>query len=488
MSVRFQKWFLFLLTLGFLSGCRGVSPEPPTATVNQSDQKIVFTPLPSATAIPSPTTTVTPVPEENWSIWLSPDLPQAFVKQVSLPENLKTAPSADDSSVQLEVSLSTQPATDTIFASWVYTLVAPFPTVLDGVAKEDVLAAWKGKGGAMDGKPLLLTAETKAVLSKAWGAPAAGGVEVVEEAVLLQRAWDNRPTWAIVPFESLEPRWKILRVDNQSPLDKKFNPDKYPLTIYFGLKGKEETRKKISGLFSQSPAAFPAGNRDETKMTTLVLTGTTALVRHVAFQMEQKGVTYPAEKIRDWFLDADIVHISNEVSFDPDCPPAVPLRLEARFCNDPKYFELLKNIHASIIELTGNHMLDWGREPFLYTLDLYQKNNLPYYGGGRNLEEGRKPLLVENKGNKLAFIGCSPSGPENVWATDTESGSASCDFPWLEGELKLLREQGYLPIFTFQHLEVEDYVPHSSQRIDFQRMSEAGAEIVSGASRIFRRP
>ena len=55
--------------------------------------------------------------------------------------------------------------------------------------------------------------------------------------------------------------------------------------------------------------------------TVLMLTGTSALVRSVAERMISKGLLYPGEAVRDWLREPDFTHISNEVSFTPDCPP-----------------------------------------------------------------------------------------------------------------------------------------------------------------------
>ncbi len=292
------------------------------------------------------------------------------------------------------------------------------------------------------------------------------------------------PAWAIVPFDELEPRWKVLHVNGMDLLDKQFDPAAYPLVVGFDLVGDAQALHAVasSGIDLQSLA--PLTNRDTNKLTVLVMTGTTALVRNTAFKMEENGVLYPAQDIGDWLRDADLTHISNEVSFDPTCPPAVPLREEMRFCSSPNYLDLLKDINANIIELTGNHLVDWGVDPLLFTLDLYRKNNFPYYGGGENLEDARKPLFIENHGNRLVFLGCNTAGPENDWATPDQPGANPCDLDALEVQIKELRAQGFLPIMTFQDFEFgtfDGYKPQSGQRVDFLRMSTAGAVIVSGS-------
>jgi poly-gamma-glutamate synthesis protein (capsule biosynthesis protein) len=51
---------------------------------------------------------------------------------------------------------------------------------------------------------------------------------------------------------------------------------------------------------------------------------------------------------------------------------------------------------------------------------------------------------------------------------------------WLHEEIRQLREEGYLPIVTFQYHEY--YTPDARpwQVVDFEGMAEAGAVIVSG--------
>jgi poly-gamma-glutamate capsule biosynthesis protein CapA/YwtB (metallophosphatase superfamily) len=135
--------------------------------------------------------------------------------------------------------------------------------------------------------------------------------------------------------------------------------------------------------------------------------------------------------------------------------------------------------------LTGNHILDWGYEPLLYTLKLYENHNIPYFGGGRNLEEAQRPLILDNHGEELLFVGCSPAGPQGVWATEDLPGSNPCNWDLITEQIRNALEKKMIPIITFQHIEVEDYVPHSSQRVDFLRAANAGAVIVSGSQSHF---
>jgi hypothetical protein len=103
-----------------------------------------------------------------------------------------------------------------------------------------------------------------------------------------------------------------------------------------------------------------SSNYDPSKLTTVIMTGVTALVRATAYTMELKSVTYPGERIRDLMREADIAHISNEIPFFTGCTVPKPDQGALVFCSDPKYIDLLTDIGADVIELTGNHFADRG--------------------------------------------------------------------------------------------------------------------------------
>ncbi len=221
-------------------------------------------------------------------------------------------------------------------------------------------------------------------------------------------------------------------------------------------------------------------------MTTLVMTGVTALVRATAYKMETKGILYPSEQIVDWLTGADITHISNEVSFYENCPFPNPNSRLLFFCSNPAYIELFEYIGADIIELTGNHNNDslymYGVDVVPFSLNLYRERGMLYFGGGEDLADAKSPALITHNGNQLAFIGCNAPGPDFAWATDKHGGAAPCgDYQWMADEISRLREEGYLPIATFQYYEDYYHQPESHHIRDFGIIANAGPVILNGS-------
>ena len=416
------------------------------------------------------------------SLWISPTVPPALrLKAEGL--GIPIVADSDSASLHLEMQPNGNQRT-----TWLYALVAPFPTIADGVTSQELIANWKGTPtGVFAGHPLLMDASTLAAFSAKWGSPDPSSVQIISSDQLLDQAWSYKPSWAIIPFESLDPRWKVLTVDDQSPIHKDFQATHfvlgssidYPLTVTFGF--------RCSNPCAVSPLpVLPTTNRDPSKFTTLIMTGVTALVRATAYTMNRKGVTYPGRDIYDWLTQADIAHISNEVPFYDKCPEPNPDQSRLVFCSNPEYIELLNFVGADVVELTGNHFADYGPGAMLYTLELYHQNNIQYYGGGADLEDARKPLLLENSGNKIAFIGCnSVDIGRPPTATNNHPGAAPCDYDYMVKEIHQLHDQGYIVITSFQYYETYVSKPFAAQIHDFRLMADAGASIVQGSQAHF---
>ncbi len=465
-----------LLFAIIISGCAPAVPTP--------------SPTPPPTLTPSPVPpTATPVPPTPTPaplrVWLGPAVPIAVRDQViAALSNLDTVPASSAAQSDLRVGLSL-PVT---LARWVYALVAPFPTLADDVLWADVRRFWTGEPGAMAeisgdaATPTLFVApETLGVLHGLFGESSEKvPIAVADPAELLDEAWAARPhAWAIVPFDELQPRWKVLTVDGANVLDKQLDVQHYPLAIPIGVEG--DGADALAAAMGGASGGMT--NRDPEQMTMLVMTGVTALVRGIAQRMEQKGVLYPAQKIGSVLREADLLHISNEISFTDECPPPDPNDKSLSFCSNPRYIELLRAVGTDVVELTGNHVRDYGSQPLLDTLAMYCDEGWNYYGGGQDLEDARQPIVVKKNGTTFSFIGCNPVGPENAWATVDRPGAASCDdeYEYILAELARLKEQVDVPVATLQYWEFYQYEPSPQQKLDFRELVDAGALIVSGS-------
>ena len=457
-----------LASVLLLAACGQVGGSGAKPLVTSSTQSNPPTPSPTPFQPQAPTPTPGPI-----SIWIAPGVPQVLAAQVQ--ELVSSEPSSflvveQPTSAQVRV----EPAPEYALTTWIYAVVAPFPTIEDGLTLVSLRQAWQGDAGGVDA--WFTSLATAAVLGAWLGEPGAGVVQVGQEKDLIDQAWQARTSRAVVPFESLDPRWKVLELDGQSPLHKDFAPESYPLAVPIGLSGEVESVEPVHARLD-----WPSSNRDPDRLSVVVMTGVTALTRATAWMMDIRGVKFPGELVGDWLRNADITHVSNEVSFAENCPPADPSPANMRFCSAPENLELLQDVGVDVVELTGNHLIDWGQPAMLYSLDLYRQLGWSTFGGGLDLEASMQPAILEDHGNRFAFLGCNPAGPSFDWATSTSPGSTPCDKERLFGELANLRGQGYITIFTFQWPESYRASPLPDQVAGFREAIDAGAMIVSGS-------
>ena len=423
----------------------------------------------SPTDVPLPPLPPTPEPIR---LWLSPALPEA------LRQPLDALQVAGDRAVVLastpeEADVRAEPVSDAPLAVWIYAVAAPFPTVRDSIALAELQALWGGAEG--EWTRVVVRPEDAAAASSRLGASGYTVWEEVSDRVT-DRTWEQPSALAVVPFEKLDPRLKVLTLDDQSPLWKTFDPASYPLTVGFGFSGDPAAVEAV-----RAAAIWPATNRDPARLTVVMMTGVTALTRATAAKMDQKGVEYPGAIIGEWLRQADILHVSNEVAFSETCPKADPGQSSMRFCSQPQQIGLLESIGVDVVELTGNHVMDWGAEALQYTLEQHRTRGWQDFGGGANLEDSLQPALFEHNGNRVALLGCNQAGPSTAWATANLPGAAPCESERLFAEAARLRQDGYVVVFTYQWAESYRPTPVPAQADDFRAAADAGATIVSGS-------
>jgi Bacterial capsule synthesis protein PGA_cap len=319
-------------------------------------------------------------------------------------------------------------------STWRYALVTSLYAPVEDVTRADYEAAWRAN-------KIAASETTKQALGLV------GGITL---------AADARPElapdrWAIVPAHALSPGYRVITVDGKHPLD-----------------------REAGGLVAEQCGA---PNIDPAKLTTIAMTGTSALTRFTGQLIDKRGVEHVTRDVEPWLRGADFVHISHEVAFSPKCDLKKTLK-GSLMCAREDHIAALEASHAKIIELTGSHLADFGKRWVTHTLEMYEARGWVWFGGGRNQAEATAPRIVEHAGNRIAFLGCNEPQSKQLGAGP---GPAACDFSRMAAEVAGLRQRGIVPIVSIQHEEVYTRDPPDSLVRDFRRLAEAGAALVFGS-------
>ena len=453
---------LLVLTL-LLGACTlPANPLPTPRATTTLPAESTSTP-PTATPPPEPTATPEPM-----SVALPDDWPQ--IEQ--FPEILKTAgfivvEDGGEAGAAVQVAPLLEADGD-VLAQRFFAVVAPFATVRDDITLTELQERWLGGSEAT-----LLVSDEAMGLATLFGTEPAQTLSTPD---LLAQLHQQPDALAILPFDHLDPSLKVLAVDGVNPLDNRLVPGAYPLALALVLEGPDagEVAPHLRGV-------LPATNRDPARLTTLVMTGVTAMSRGTAARMESKGYTYPAAVISDTLRFADITHVSNEVPFIDGCKVNNTF-MNLVLCSDYPYWQTLEAIGTDIVGLSGNHVNDFGREGARESLAFYRDNQIPIYGSGLNEDEACTPLRWEHNGNTFAFIAALAWWPEEAWASSTEPGA--CYFydnlGRIFADIQALSEEVDVVAVELQYHETYEPSPIKDQVADFRMLRQAGADIVTG--------
>lgn len=459
---------LLLLSL-FNAGCTGTPASSTESTPLIATLSIGYA------ATLRVTDTYVPIPTEGTkvvSIWIDPEIRyHPYLENLAIPDAYLGENKAE-SNFWIEIEKESNKPTEIIYEDF-FVLAVPFVNQTKNVSYENLKKTWMQNSQSQK-QILWIYPEDEINFEKIFeGKP---GSQVISSIEKPDQCEDDN-CWKLINFNHIDPEWRVVTIDNQSPLNSDFDASQYKLIFRVYLNQNENQTEEMSlPIIMERQTNF-----DPDLLTSVLMTGTTAMVRNTAAQIEQMGADFPSKNLKWLFDTINITHVSNEVSFYSDCPPAIPVRKEMRFCSDPGYIEVLRRMGVDVVELTGNHLLDWGPDAFLETLTIYEENGIQTYGGGRTIEEAEKPLVIEHNGNKIAFLGCNLPGPENNWVSDDRPGSLACHLDELAETISTLREEGINPIFTFQHNEFNTFRATQQMRDDFWQMANAGAVIVSGS-------
>ncbi|MCO6449596.1 MAG: CapA family protein, partial [Caldilineales bacterium] len=483
--MRFIRPLILTFVLLLMAACVQATPEPaplpnPTLPAAPTVEPIPGEPTPdiTPTQAPSPTPVPPPTPSGPIPIVFSANIPAAEIARlrdaVASASELPNGRAMEEAGV-ISDAVNTflyQPwaqANEPILADRVFAVVAPFATVQDDITMAELRGRWSGETQ----QPLFVSEDAAIALGPVFESlPAV--ITPTEE--IPARLAETPGSLAIFPFDQLHPTLKVISVDGVNPLSNQLDPATYPLAVRLSVIGPDA--ESLAPLFTD---ALPRTNRDASRLTTLIMTGVTAMSRGTAEKMEEKGYTYPADVISGTLAAADITHVSNEVPFIDGCKVNNTF-MNLTLCSDYPYWQALEAIGTDIVGLSGNHVNDFGREGALESLQFYRDRQIPIYGSGLNEAEACEPLLWEDHGNRFAFIAALAWWPDTAWATETEPGA--CYFydnhDRILADIARLKKEVDVVAVELQYHETYNPWPIPEQVEEFRALRQAGADIVTG--------
>ena len=122
------------------------------------------------------------------------------------------------------------------------------------------------------------------------------------------------------------------------------------------------------------------------------------------------------------FREADIAFFNCETPFAESGTPG--MAQHGAVPHDPAGLPALTDAGFNVCTLANNHTGDWGTDPVIECRERLEAMGIAVCGAGRNIDEARKPAILERKGTKVAFLGYLSTGPDGYMAEKEKPGAA----------------------------------------------------------------
>ncbi len=289
-------------------------------------------------------------------------------------------------------------------------------------------------------------------------------------------------------LDELDGTRQALNISGKSPFDKSWwESGDYPLVYTIRISTQSDDFNEFEDIISdleETDASDAFGSEvlpQPDDFVSIIKTGTSVIggPGWATCERSKGRVEYPIEEAKTFTAAADYTIISNESSFVDGCTQAPGT---TAFCGRPDHLDNLLNVGADIISLTGNHMADYGRQPFSDAMSIYTQNGLEYFAAGSNTNEAWDPLVIETGSGKIAFLGFNKMGPDGVIATDSLAGAAYYDEAKFGAAMKSASKKADI-VWVDTHLWPEyNTTPAEDQLLHGRESVDLGADIVTGVS------
>ena len=185
---------------------------------------------------------------------------------------------------------------------------------------------------------------------------------------------------------------------------------------------------------------------------------------------------YPLQRLAPTFRAADFVFVNNEGALSDKG------RQNGRNQTPEKFAKVMKDSGIRIVNLANNHTFDAEERGFLDTLRALGGAGILHVGGGMDLAEARKPVIVTKNGVKLGFLGYAQFNNfgESSYAAVGRPGIVPMDPFLIKEDVRKLRSQVDQVLVAIHWATSRSAEISPDNRKFAHELIDAGADIILG--------
>jgi poly-gamma-glutamate synthesis protein (capsule biosynthesis protein) len=187
-------------------------------------------------------------------------------------------------------------------------------------------------------------------------------------------------------------------------------------------------------------------------------------------------LSYPLRRLAPTFHAADLVFVNCEGALSDHG------RQNGLNRTPEKFAKVMRSSGISIVNLANNHTFDAEERGFLDTLRALSSAGIAHVGGGHDLAEARKPVILARNGIKLGFLGYAQFNNmgESVFAAEGRPGIVPMDPFLIKEDIRRLRPQVDYVVVAIHWATNRKYDISPENRTFAHDLIDAGADIIMG--------
>jgi poly-gamma-glutamate synthesis protein (capsule biosynthesis protein) len=145
----------------------------------------------------------------------------------------------------------------------------------------------------------------------------------------------------------------------------------------------------------------------------------------------------------------------------------------------PYIIETFKKLPLAV-NLANNHIMDFGEEAFLKTIDFLENSKIRYFGAGTEENNFNNPLTITLGEKEIALLGYSCPSTHATFGDKNSHGSASLDEESIIKEIKICKNRYDFVILNLHWGDEEIAYPKPSDVKKARRFIDSGADLIIG--------
>lgn len=146
------------------------------------------------------------------------------------------------------------------------------------------------------------------------------------------------------------------------------------------------------------------------------------------------------------------------------------------YMDEDHFFNTFKDFNISAVNLSNNHIMDYGEDAFNYTLQILRKRNIPFFGAGKESENFNNPFIINND---TALFGYSCESTNGVFGSNERSGAAYFSVDKVIGDIENYKNKFNIIVSIHWGQEYFSF-PKPEDVKKARRLIEEGVDLIIG--------